>query len=235
MIKKIRYTDDQLKAIESRESNLLILACAGSGKTGVISIKIAKLISEGIKRDEIIAFTFTDRAANELKARVRQHLEDLIPTNPSLGDMYIGTIHSFCLRMLKEINPDMRKFEVMDEARQAALVLTNYHYFPESNRGIGLNLLRSRTRTGSFWHTLQAFIATLSIIYQQDINIDNLDDDIRGAIEQYIKIAYDYPNYFFDYDRIIQRLIEELENNPDQLESIRNRFKQYSQLHHENC
>lgn len=225
MAKILRFTDKQQEAIDSRRRNLLILACAGSGKTGVISKKIANLISEGIKRDEIIAFTFTNRAANELKARVRQHLEDLIPDNPSLGDMYIGTIHSFCLRMLKEINPDMRKFEVMDETRQAALILTNYHHFPESNRGIGLNLLRSRTRTSGFWHTLQAFVTTLSIIYQQNIDIDNLDNDIRCTIERYQNIAYDYPSYFFDYDRIIQRFIEELENNRNELEDLRSRFK----------
>ena len=139
--------------------------------------------------------------------------------------MYIGTIHSFCLRMLKEINPAMRTYEVMDEARQAALILTNYHHFPESNRGIGLNLLRSRTRTGGFWYTLQAFITTLNILYQQNIKLNNLDADLRGTIERYQKIAYDYPNYFFDYDSIIQRLIEELNDNPDELERMRSRFK----------
>lgn len=221
----LHYTDNQLKAIEHRRGNLLILACAGSGKTGVISVKIAQLIREGINRDEIIAFTFTDRAANELKARVRQHLEELVPNNPSLGDMYIGTIHGFCLRMLKEIDPDMRKYEVMDEARQAALILTNYHYFPESDKGIGLNILRSRTRTGGFWHTLQAFTTTLSIIYQQNTNINSLDDDIRDAVKRYQKIAYGFPNFFFDYDRIIQVLIEKLQNSPNELEHIRSRFK----------
>jgi len=225
MGKILHYTDDQLKAIEAREGNLLILACAGSGKTGVISEKIAQLISEGIQRNEIIAFTFTDKAANELKTRIRQQLEDLVPDNPSLGDMYIGTIHSFCLRMLKEIDPDMRKYEVMDEVRQAALILTNYHYFPDNDRGIGLNLLRSRTRTGSFWQTLRAFVTTLSIIYQQDINIGKLDDDIRGAIERYQKTAYGPPNYFFDYDRIIKLLIEKLEDSPNDLERLRKRFK----------
>ena len=219
------YTEDQLKAIRSRRENLLILACAGSGKTGVISVKIAQLIREGVLREQIIAFTFTERAANELKARVRQHLDELMPENPSLGDMYIGTIHSFCLRMLKEINPEMRRYEVMDEARQAALILTNYHYFPETERGIGLNLLRPRTRTGGFWHTLQSFVTTLSILYQQNINKEDLDDDLRRTVERYQKVAYDYSNYFFDFDRIIQRLIEELENNPNELENLRSRFK----------
>jgi DNA helicase II / ATP-dependent DNA helicase PcrA len=221
----IHYTDNQLEAIKHRKGNLLILACAGSGKTGVISIKIAQLISEGVKRDEIIAFTFTERAANELKTRVRLHLEELVPDNPSLGDMYIGTIHSFCLRMLKEIDPEMRKYEVMDEARQAALILTNYHYFPNSNKGIGLNILRSRTKTGSFWDALEAFTATLSIIYQQNISLNLLANDVRDALQRYQKIAYEFPNFFFDYDRIIQLLIEKLEYNPIELERIRSKFK----------
>ena len=219
------YTDSQSEAIEPRERNLLILACAGSGKTGVISEKIALLVSKGINRSEIIAFTFTDRAANELKARVRRQLEDIVPNNPSLGDMYIGTIHSFCLRILKEIDPAMRRYEVMDEARQAALILANYYYSAKNNKGIGLNILRSRTGTGSFWHTMQTFITTLNIVYQRDIPIAALDDDLRLTISRYQQIAYEFPNYFFDYDRIIQVLIQKLENNPLILRKLQDKFK----------
>lgn len=91
------YTAKQLQAIDSRDRNLLILACAGSCKTEVISRRIAQLISDGVPKSEIIAFAFTEKAANELKGRIRSHMEELNPGSPSIGDMYVGTIHSFCL------------------------------------------------------------------------------------------------------------------------------------------
>lgn len=138
---KKKYTADQERAIAHRDGNLLILACAGSGKTEVISRRIALLAKEGTPKSSIIAFTFTERAAGELKLRIREHLEEVLPDDPALGDMYVGTIHSFCLQLLKEIDPSYRKFEVMDEARQAALIMTNFHHFPDSNKP-GLGLIR---------------------------------------------------------------------------------------------
>ncbi|MFH1614383.1 MAG: UvrD-helicase domain-containing protein [Planctomycetota bacterium] len=90
----MNYTESQLRAIRHRAGNLLVIACAGSGKTEVISLRIAQMVNEGTSRDSIIAFTFTERAARELKARIRRHLERLRPADPSLGDMYVGTIHS---------------------------------------------------------------------------------------------------------------------------------------------
>ena len=153
----MNYTNNQLQAIRHREGNLLILACAGSGKTEVISLRIAELVKEGVAKSAIIAFTFTDRAAGELKARIRRHLETLTPNSPSLGDMYVGTIHSFCLQLLKELDPDYRKFEVMDDTRQAALIMTNFQRFSDGN-GIGLNYLRDRTRTGAYWDTVRTFV-----------------------------------------------------------------------------
>lgn len=220
------YTDDQQKAIDHREGNLLILACAGSGKTEVVSRRIAMLVKEGVPKNAIVAFTFTERAAAELKARIRQHLEELQPDDPALADMYVSTIHSFCLQLLKEIEPNYRKYEVMDEIRQAALIMTRFHHFPDSDRHLGLSRLRSRTRTSGYWETVRTFVNTLNIIHQNGIAIEAIPDDVvRHALEQYEKIAYGYPNYFFDFNRIISELINTLENTPEELERLRNRFQ----------
>jgi len=222
----LNYTEDQLKAIKHRNGNLLILACAGSGKTEVISYRIASLVKEGIQKKAIIAFTFTDRAANELKARIRKHLEELKPDDPAIGDMYVGTIHSFCLQLLKEIDPAYRNYEVMDEARQAALIMTNYHFFPDSKSGIGLDHLRSRTRTGGYWDTVRTFATSLNVVYQKGIPLSKIkDQDFRVAIERYQKIAYGSPNYFYDFDRIISELLDKLKSNAPELEKVRSRFK----------
>jgi len=222
-----KYTPDQESAISHRDGNLLILACAGSGKTEVISRRIALLVSEGVPKNSIIAFTFTERAARELKLRIRTHLEQEMPTDPALGDMYVGTIHSFCLQLLKEIDPNYRKFEVMDEARQAALIMTNFHHFPDSeNPGLGLNHLRERIRSGGYWDTVSVFLNTLNVVHQKQIDPKKIKDKhLKSALKRYGEIAHDYPNFFFDFNRIIDQLILRLRELPEDLQKVRDRFR----------
>src|SRR5580698_1223128 len=222
-----KYTPDQGNALAHRSGNLLILACAGSGKTEVISKRISLLVKEGTPKNSIIAFTFTERAAGELKLRIRQHLEAELPEDPALGDMYVGTMHSFCLQLLKEIDPSYRKFEVMDEARQAALIMTNFHHFPDSSHpGLGLNNLRQSTRTGGYWDTISVFLNTLNVVHQKQVALDKIGDShVRTAITRYQEIAHGYPNFFFDFNRIIDELILKLTDSPTILCDVRKRFK----------
>ena len=113
------YTTNQQEALDYRGGNLLIIACAGSGKTQVLSRRIALLVSEGVPKESIIAFTFTDMAAGELKSRIRKELASLREEgridDASLGEIYIGTIHSFSLQLLKEIHPSYRNYDIIDE------------------------------------------------------------------------------------------------------------------------
>lgn len=183
------------------------------------------LVSENVSKASIIAFTFTDHAANELKARIRLHLQEAVPEEPSLGDMYVGTIHSFCLRVLKELDPQFRNWEVMDEVRQAALISVNFTRFDDSERGLGLDRLRTMTRTGTYWETVRRFTTTLNVIHQEGIATNQIDNlQLRAAIERYQALAYGSPNYFFDFNRIIDTLIHRLESNPNTLAALRSRF-----------
>ena len=163
-------TPEQQKAIDYEDGNLLILACAGSGKTETLARRIARMVKEGASRASIVAFTFTEHAADALKHRIRERLEDIFPEEPSLGDMYVGTIHSFCLRVLREQEPLYRRYQVMDETRQAALIAANFVRF--ENSGIGLDRLRSRTRSKTYGETLRTFLNTLNVIHQKRIDLD---------------------------------------------------------------
>src|SRR4030067_1154052 len=131
----MQYTKAQLEAINQMNGNLQIIACAGSGKTETISARIANIIQSGVPKEQILAFTFTEKAANEMKLRIRAQLETTMPGNPELGGMYIGTIHSFCLRYLKEIIPEFRNYDIMDENKQ--LLFLSRHY-----NNLALNKLR---------------------------------------------------------------------------------------------
>ena len=213
-------TPEQLQAINHEGGNLLILACAGSGKTETLAQRIASMVKRGADRASIVAFTFTDHAADELKYRVRAKLEEAVPDEPSLGDMYVGTIHSFCLRVLRERKPEYRRYEVMDETRQAALIAANFVRFDKA--GIGLDRLRSRTRSNTYSETLKRFVNSLNVIHQQQIDIEEIDDPVLAeAVQNYRDIAYGSPNYFFDFNNIIDSLIEFLEKTPEELSDIR--------------
>src|SRR4051794_15739203 len=102
----MELTANQKRAIEYDGGHLRIIACAGSGKTETLSRRIARLVASGEARESIVAFTFTEHAATELKRRIRRCLENDLPDDPAIGDLYVGTIHSFCLRLLRELDAE---------------------------------------------------------------------------------------------------------------------------------
>ncbi|MCK4338674.1 MAG: UvrD-helicase domain-containing protein, partial [Candidatus Cloacimonetes bacterium] len=161
----MRYTLAQLKAIKHTKGNLQIIACAGSGKTQTISRRIAHIILSGIPKEQILAFTFTEKAANEMKLRIRAQLEEKMPDDPELGGMYIGTIHSFCFQYLKEIKPEFRNYEIINE-NKLLLFLSRLRY------DIGITNL-SIQKQPPFKPVLR-FIKTVEIVKQNQISEDNI-------------------------------------------------------------
>jgi len=119
---------EQKESVTHSDGPLLIIAGAGTGKTNVITRKIAYLIKEGLAtQDEILALTFTDRAAAEMIERV----DILVPYGYT--DIWISTFHAFGDRILREnaieigLNPD---FKVMTRAESAVLVRQHLFDFP---------------------------------------------------------------------------------------------------------
>lgn len=118
---------EQEKAVTYASGPLLIVAGAGTGKTTVITRRIAWLIEQGLaKPEEILALTFTEKAAEEMQERVDQ----LLP----LGhfDMWISTFHSFCQRILETHALDIglpHRFKLLDDTAQWMLVHKNFDKF----------------------------------------------------------------------------------------------------------
>jgi DNA helicase-2/ATP-dependent DNA helicase PcrA len=150
-----RLTEKQSLAVTSRKRRVLVVAGAGSGKTEVMARRIAWWIGvENVPKKDIIAFTFTDRAAEEMKFRIRYWLEKITPAGEevSLGGMYVGTIHGFCLSKIREHWPDdYHNYDILDEGGRAALILRGFHGL------LGLNSLRDATGLGQY-ATVEAFI-----------------------------------------------------------------------------
>ena len=111
----------QQKAVCAPYGNLLVLAGAGSGKTRVLVHRIAWLIDQKfVSPSSILAVTFTNKAADEMRERVRTLLEN---TDAGTSDPWISTFHSFCVRLLRREAPRLglpRNFTIYDGDEQLA-------------------------------------------------------------------------------------------------------------------
>lgn len=96
MQKETNLTPAQQEAVSELNQNLQIIACAGSGKTEVITRRIANILQKkpDVKPENIVAFTFTNKAADSMCARIASALSSQGITG--LDTMFVGTIHSFC-------------------------------------------------------------------------------------------------------------------------------------------
>lgn len=108
----LTYTPSQKRAIETIDRNLQIIACAGSGNTQVISARIVDILcrhkAKGITPANVVAFTFTEKAAGELKDRIHRLSREVLGTDQGLADMFVGTIHAYSLNLLQ--SPPLYQF-----------------------------------------------------------------------------------------------------------------------------
>src|SRR5438477_8262439 len=134
---------EQLKAVEATEGPVLILAGAGSGKTRVITYRIAHLIeNRDVHPEQVLAVTFTNKAADQMKYRVR----NLLRAGRS-GDPLISTFHSFCVRLLRrEIDAlnYTKDFTIYDQADQLQVVKAAMKDLKVDDRLVTAKTIQSR-------------------------------------------------------------------------------------------
>ncbi len=120
------FTDEQLRAIERRDGDLLVSAGAGTGKTSVLVERFVRAVmDDGVAVDSILAITFTEKAAAQLAQRVRARFKDLnaLDLARAAESAWISTIHGFCGRLLRAhalaagVDPDFRVLDALESDR----------------------------------------------------------------------------------------------------------------------
>ncbi len=164
----------QQTAVQSPARILQILACAGSGKTEVVARRVARLLVEGEDPAAIVAFTFTDKAAAELKTRIERRASEsdssFIDLPPTARGLFVGTIHSYCLRLLQETG-QYEAYDPLSEEREWALLL-------RVARRLGIvNLLSETSRTDKVatGPAISAFLRSAEVVYNERIDRGQLE------------------------------------------------------------
>lgn len=203
-------TEEQYRAATDRANEILCLACAGSGKSRTLAYRIARLIAEGEEPEGIVAFTFTEKAAESIKRRVAEALTTSGFNASILGAMYIGTIHSYCKNLLGEIDAKYRQFDVLDGNRLNLYLISRY----ASLRIAALRAARSTSRNVFYFESIREISKAWSILNDELLNLDDLiaADPVLGQVLQnlYIRLCEDQ---FIDFSLMIRLVVEALRSN----------------------
>lgn len=204
----------QREAVEKTEGPVLILAGAGSGKTRVLTTRIAHLIeNKGVQAPNILAITFTNKAANEMRERVEETL------GSDTKEMWISTFHSCCVRILrKDINRIgyNRSFIIYDSADQVTLVKDCLKELNLSDKAFEPKVVIS-TISGAKdkLHSPKEF----KQMHMSDARMSKIAD-IYALYQDRLK-----RNSALDFDDLIYKTVELLRTDSEVLEFYRSRFK----------
>lgn len=200
----ISYTQHQINAISTLDKNLQIVACAGSGKTQVISQRIVNIIKkkEEIRPANIVAFTYTEKAAAELKTRVLRLCKEQLGDVQGLAEMYIGTIHAWCLRALQDHVYDFQKYNVLDEIKLKLFVDRNYKF-------IGMQDLDM-----DWGKDTGRFVALMGIMREAELAPGkSYPADLLAALQQYEETLRRH--CYFDFTMVMTETVKRLEQDQD--------------------
>lgn len=198
---------DARRAVEHRGSHLQILASAGSGKTEVLAQRIASLLHDGADGASIVAFTFTERAASELRARVAARVEAGRPVprgqRDPLSRLFVGTIHGFCRELLVAHVPALELHEVLDTTRQFA-------FLTRVGREFGVTPTLGPQSNGDV--RISDFLRAVDVIENELLDVSQLPALLRLAYADYVSALDRYR--FITYGQMILRALQALDNIP---------------------
>lgn len=201
---KNELNPEQYKAVTTVNGAILIIAGAGSGKTRVITFRIAHMLDMGIPQSQILALTFTNKAAKEMSDRVKEL------TQRKLQNLTVSTFHAFGVKVLRADIDKLgyrENFSIYDETDRTALIKEcgrELKFSPDALDIYKISQLFSNIKTGrKNWQTENDMYRQLYDCYQEGLKLYNA----------------------VDFDDLIVLPIKLFRENPDVLERYRDRFK----------
>ncbi|MHB0859598.1 MAG: ATP-dependent helicase [Anaerolineae bacterium] len=202
---KLNQHQDAAATDPARE--VLCLACAGSGKSTTLAYRIARLLAEGEQPEGIVAFTFTTKAAESIKRRVSDAIVAAGLDPMVMGAMYIGTIHSFCQRILGDMDARYRQYDVLDENRLKLYLISRYARLQLGQfrtRAAGQSYFETIRQVSDAWKTANDELLDFGVVASEDGPVGSLLLRIRDSLrlDQYI-----------DFSLMIRDAVEAIQTN----------------------
>jgi DNA helicase-2/ATP-dependent DNA helicase PcrA len=203
------YTDAQAEAIACLDEPLQIIACAGSGKTQVVSQRIAAILAQpGVEPRNVVAVTFTEKAAAELKDRILSVVEEQLGEVTGLAEMYVGTMHGYSLDVLQRLVPETFKFSVLTDITARLLVDRN-------SKKSGLTLCPTTSgKVPTLWRYVHSklYLQTMSVLREDLVDMEQVPDQVQACLNDYLQLLVAKAS--FDYTEMINLAVALLEAHP---------------------
>ena len=218
----------QREAITTTEGPLLIIAGPGTGKTFTLVNRIVYLITEkGLKPEEIMVATFTEKAAKELVTRITNELYK-IGVQVNLNEMYVGTFHSICLRIIKEhleYTRIKKNYRMLDQFDQQYLIFQNIKRFQKCTFYDYVF-----PKAGGVWAQAQSIAKFVNNLLEELVDVDAMLRDtnpkiigIANILKLYEQIAEE--ENLIDFSSIQTEAYHLLKKHPEILSEIQDKIK----------
>ena len=201
---------EQQQAVQHTEGPLLILAGAGSGKTKVLTVRIAHLLAQGVNPYEILAITFTNKAAKEMKSRVEGLVGDRI---------WLSTFHSFCAKFLR--------FELDNFLGYNS----NFTIYDTSDSQAVIKAALKALNLDDKYYPVGAMIAAISDAKNKLLFASDFRKQARDFYQQKVADVYEYyerelrKNNALDFDDLLLVAVKLLQSNEAVLDKYSKRFR----------
>lgn len=214
---KKELNPQQYRAVTTTDGAILIIAGAGSGKTRVITFRIAHMLDKGIPQSQILALTFTNKAAKEMSDRIKGL------TQKKLQNLTVSTFHAFGVKVLRADIEQLgyrENFSIYDETDRVALIKEcgrELKFSPEAMDIYTIGNLISNIKTGrKNWDTMNDMYRPLYESYQEGLKLYNAVD-FDDLIVLPIKLFKEHPEVLAKYrDRYKYIMVDEFQDTSHQ-------------------
>ncbi|MGI8816108.1 MAG: ATP-dependent helicase [Pseudonocardia sp.] len=207
----MRYTTAQKAAIDCLDQPLLIVACAGSGKTQVLASRVVELLRRpDVHPRNIVAFTFTEKAAAELKDRTTTLVNQELGEVHGLAEMFVGTMHAYALDALHAHVPETFKYGVLNDIQTRLAI-------DRSSRKCGLAstvaMVNGAPRMLRRYVDSRLYMQVMNILREDEVDEAQLPESLVSALGMYRDQLHQHR--YFDYTDLLKTAADLLEESPD--------------------